>query len=204
MDDDKKIPKPEGFDLDRFKSKRTKTIAGVETLRGILPVHKLAAAKDFVRTHPDDAYWSDELCFVNVPTEGVKEGTLHLIDEDVAEKFLPSARIERYRLALATKPYDKFFLCTVPSQNMDNNWNATSATACDKAKTNWTMATSRKEENIDAYKIGFAVDNDAFPVPKWPTITFNVLLETTFAGRTILDENHPALKRLIGARQDVR
>ena len=56
---------------------------------------------------------------MNVPTKGQKHDTLHLIEEELAMRFLPSARILRMRLALATKPYDVFFLCQVPSQNLD-------------------------------------------------------------------------------------
>ena len=36
-----------------------------------------------------------------------------------------SKKIKRQRLALASKPHDVFFLCIVPSQNLDNSWNAT-------------------------------------------------------------------------------
>jgi hypothetical protein len=202
--DDNAIPKPPGFDLERYRSKRAKTIDGVATLRGMLPVYKLAAAKDFVRLHPDeDRYWTPELCFVNVPTEGIKEGTLHLIDEDIAERFLPAASIQRYRLALASKPYDKFFLCMVPSQNLDNNWNSTALMACQQAKQKWTQAHSRKAENVDAYKINYARDPDAFPDIGWPSVSLGTLIETTFAGRLVNDENHPALRRLIGARQEI-
>ena len=119
------IAKPEGFDLDRFKSKRAAAMANVETLLDALPVHTIAQAKDFVRLHPEeDKYWSSELCFVNVPIKGSKRDTLHLIEEELAMRFLPSARIQRFRLVLATKPYDVFFLCQVPSQNLDNAYNA--------------------------------------------------------------------------------
>ena len=52
----------------------------------------------------------------------------------------------RFRLALATKPGDVFFLCEVPTQNMDNTWNMSNLEGCEKAKTLWTKATSRKGE----------------------------------------------------------
>jgi len=55
------IAKPEGFDLDRFKSKRAATMANVETLPNASPHHTIAPAKDFVRLHPDERYWSSEL-----------------------------------------------------------------------------------------------------------------------------------------------
>jgi hypothetical protein len=65
------IAKPEGFSLDKFKSKRGAALANVETLQTALPHYPIAHAKDFVRLHPDEAAcWSPELCFVNVPIKG--------------------------------------------------------------------------------------------------------------------------------------
>ena len=107
------IAKPDtAFSLDKFKSKRAAALANVETLQMGLPHHNIAQAKDFVRLHPDEAnYWSSELCFANVPIKGQKRDTLHLIDEDLALRYLPSGKIMRLSLALATKPNDRFFLC---------------------------------------------------------------------------------------------
>src|SRR6516225_7418400 len=143
------IAKPEGFDLDRFKSKRAAAMANVETLPNALPHHSIAQAKDFVRLHPDEIkYWSSELCFVSVPIKGSKRDTLHLIDEELALRFLPPGRVQRFRLVLATKPNDVFFLCHAPTRNQDNSWNGSNLKACEQAKTLWTLVTSRKEEGI--------------------------------------------------------
>ena len=126
------IPKPSAFDLDKFKSKHSAAVANVDTLLESLPHHSIAQAKDFVRLHPDeDEYWSPELCFVNVPIKGQKRDTLHLINEDLAMRYLPSGKILRFRLALATKPFDVFFLCHVPSRNADNSWNQSNLAACE-------------------------------------------------------------------------
>lgn len=199
------VPKPSGFSLDKFKSKHPAAVAGVETLPTGLPHHKIAAAKDFVRLHSDDeTSWSPELCFVNVPIKGQKRDTLHLINEDLAMRHLPSGKIQHFRLALATKPHDVFFLCEVPTRNEDNSWNANALLACEKAKTAWVMATSRKEEGVDGYKIDLAKDPDAFPAPKWPNQSLAELINKTFAGRMIDREDHPALLRLIGAKQAVQ
>jgi hypothetical protein len=198
------IAKPAAFDLDKFKSKRAAAIANVETLLGALPHHNMAAAKDFVRTHPDEEkYWSDELCFVNVPIKGQKRDTLHLIAEDLAVQYVPSGRILRFRLALATKPYDVFFLCQVPTRNLDNSYNKTNQLGCEVAKTLWVQLTSRKDEGVETYKIDHARDQDAFPPPKWPTQSLNELINVTFTGRMIETEDHPALLRLIGAKQKI-
>jgi|SRR6516165_319489 len=196
------IAKPEAFDLNKFKSKQKPTIADVETLQTALPVHSLADAKDFVRLHEnEEKYWSDELCFVNVPIKGQKHHTLHLIDEDLAMRFLPSARIIRMRLALATKPYDVFFLCQVPSQNLENPWNKSNLRACAQAKTRWTIATSRKAEGVEDYEIGRARNPKAFPDPKWPTQPLEELIGVTYASQTIVNESDPGLLRLIGEVQ---
>jgi hypothetical protein len=195
------IPKPSAFTLDKFKSKRSAAVANVETMQEQLPLHKISNAKDFVRLHPDEEnYWSSELCFVSVPIKGQKGDTLHLILEDLAMQYLPSARILHFRLALATKPFDVFFLCQVPTQNEDNPWNASNLRACEQAKNQWTQATSRKGEGAEGYKVDFAQDPDAFPEPKWPSSSLNTLIERTFAGRMITDERDPALLRLIGAK----
>jgi hypothetical protein len=198
------IAKPGEFSLDKFKSKRAATIVGVETLLTALPVHNMKEANDYVRLHPNEAeYWSPEFCFVTVPIKGQKRDTLHLIDEELAMRYLPGGRIQRYRLALATKPHDRFFLCQVPSQNLDNSWNATSLKACNTAKTHWVQAISRKPEGVDEYLIQYAENQDAFPEPAWSTQKLEKLIVVTFAGRMIENENHPGLLRLRGARQSM-
>jgi hypothetical protein len=198
------IVKPDEFNLDKFKAKRTATVANVETLQSPLPVHNMAAAKDFVRLHPDEEnYWSAELCFVDVPIKGQKHNTLHLIDEDLALRFLEAGEIKRFRLALATKPGDIFFLCEVPTQNLDNAWNISNLEACEKAKTLWTKATSRKGEGVESYKITFAKAPDAFRDPDWPKQSLGEFIARAFAGRMIETEDHPALLRKIGARQSL-
>ena len=152
-------PSPPASILDKFKSKRGAAMAGVETLQTALPVHRISDAKDFVRLHPDDVnYWSVELCFVNVPIKGQKHDALHLIDEELAMEFLPSARILRFRLALASKPWDVFFLCVVPTNNLDNRWNATNLEACRQARERWVMATSRKGEGVRGGRIDSCPD----------------------------------------------
>src|SRR6516164_7220301 len=78
------IAKPGEFSLNKFKSKHAGAIANIETLQTALPHHNISQAKDFVRLHPnEDAYWSPELCFVNVPIKGQSRDTLHIIDEEL-------------------------------------------------------------------------------------------------------------------------
>jgi hypothetical protein len=140
---------------------------------------------------------------VDVPTKGgQKRDTMHLIDEDLALRWMDGGKIKRFRLALASKPHDVFFLCHVPSQNLDNGYNESNIEGCECAKTKWVTLVSRKAtEGIERYKTTFAFDLDAFPPPSWPTQTLTELIETAFAGRTIDREDHPAMNRLLGRRQ---
>jgi hypothetical protein len=196
------IAKPGKPTLEKFRSKRGATIANVGVLLTALPVHKHSDAKDYARLHPDkDNYWSAELCLVNVPIKGQKRDTLHLIDEDIAVKYLQSGRIQRFALALAAKPFDIFFLCVIPTQNLDNSWNDTNLLACEQSTTHWCYSSSRKAEGVDGYKVELARDQDTFPEPRWPTQSLEELIIAAFAGRMIDCEDHPALLRLIGAKQ---
>jgi hypothetical protein len=154
--------------LDKFKSKKQPSIGGLETSPTVLSILKIGDTNDFVRLHPnEEEYWSDELCFVSVPIAGEKNDQLHLIDEEIATRYLSSKKIQRFRLALGTKPHDVFFLCRVPSINLDNTWNSTALKACREAKVSWVQVGSRKEEGVEGYKYDKAIDADAFPEPKW-------------------------------------
>jgi hypothetical protein len=196
------IAKPPAFDLECFKSKRSPSLGGVKTKLGKLPHHRMVDANDFVRLHPDETYWSTEMCFVKVPTKGVTE-TLHLINEDLAMRYLPSARIKRFRLALAVDPQGNHFLCHVPSQNLDNSFNNSNVKGCIEAKTRWTQLTSRKSEGVDDYKIEYADSEEAFAEPVWPPQTLDELIFVTFEDHMITSAGHPGLLRLRGAKQSL-
>jgi hypothetical protein len=194
------IKKPSKFSLDQFKS-QVPSLAGVETLQAALPIMRLSDANDFVRLHEDETseYWTPELAFVMVPVPKAP-AILHLIDTNLAARFLQPKNVLCYRLALASKPFGAFFLCPIPTANTDNIWNATMLQAAQQAKTLWTKALSRKAEGAEGYKIERSEDPDAFDPPVWPTQTMNELLEVTFTDRMIQDEDCAPLRRLRGLR----
>jgi hypothetical protein len=132
---------------------------------------------------------------------GQKKETLHLIDEDIAVAHLPSKKIKRFRLALASKPHDVFFFCLVPCVNLDNKFNETALKGCEDAKTTWVEAVSRKDQGHDDYQIVPARSQTTFGEPKWPTQSMAELLAASFQGRMIETDDHPGLLRLIGAEQ---
>jgi hypothetical protein len=204
MPDEESIAKPGEGGLEKFRSKHSPSIPGVETLLTALPHHTISQAGDYVRLHPDETKcWSPELCFVNVPIKGMKRDTLHLINEELAMQYLPSARIKRFRLAMASNAQGVFFLCHVPTRNLDNSWNRSNMQACEEAKTYWIQSTSRKEEGVEAYQIDRSRDVDAFREPNWPKQTLEQLILVTFNDRMIDRADHPGLLRLIGAKQSL-
>jgi hypothetical protein len=169
-----------------------------------LPILKIGNVNDFARLHPSESeYWTPELCFVSVPIKGAKRDLLHVIDDDLAVLYLPAKKIKRFRLALACKPHDVYFWCIVPSQNLDNPWNADALTACYRGQTHWLQAVSRQSEGAEGYEIEFAKDQGAFPQPNWPSRSLDELLEATFKDANIDHDRHPGLLRLIGAKQDL-
>jgi hypothetical protein len=198
------IKKPTTTDLSKFKSKRGQAGGSVGVLQSALPHHKISEARDFVRLHPDEeVYWSDELCFVNVPIKGQKWDLSHLIMEDVVPDLV-MPEVQRFRLALASKPGDVFFLVHIPTQNLDNSWNLSALQACELGKTTWVKCVSSKEDGAECYKIIPAKDLDFCTKPKWPEQSLDDLIAVSFGTNRMIDrEDHPAILRLIGARQSL-
>ena len=84
-----------------------------------------------------------------------------------------------------------FFLCQVPSLNLDNDWNSSNLLACERAKTQWIEVTSLKGEGQDGYQIRLAKDQSAFPEPTWPKQSLEQLIKVTSAGRMISTTTTP-------------
>jgi hypothetical protein len=185
-------------------SKKPPSIADVGGGNIALPHFKISDAGDYVRLHPSDEYWSHEFCFVQVPIRGQKRDLLHLIDEDLANKYLSVKKVKRFRLALASKPHHNLFLAEVPSQNLDNSWNVSMLEALERAKTLWTEVISRKAEGVEGYKIEYARNPKAFPEPQWGPQTIYERVAATFTNRMIDSDRHPSLLRLLGDLPDVQ
>jgi hypothetical protein len=200
------VAKPGAFRLADFKSTRNDEKAEVSKEPVPLSVIRIAHVKDYVRLHEDTAaYWSGELDFVTVPIKGEKQGALHLISPGLAH-LLPPNLVQHFGLALATKPYDEFFLCHVPTRGLENStWLQSDALACEEAMGRWVMVNSLRTDGHERYGVTFAKDNDFVPVPNWPTESLEYLIGVTFGAgdhksRCIIDEEHPGLVRLLGGK----
>ena len=93
----------------------------------------------------------------------------------------------------ASKPHEaSSVLCRVPSQNLDNPVaTMPSLRACLQGKSNWTQATSRRDEGVDEYKIGYAQGPGAFTESTWPTQARGAIIDLQRPHRSGR-EDHPA------------
>jgi hypothetical protein len=131
--------------LNKFKSKRAPGLPGTNSRPDVLYIRRIGEMKDYVRLSPLEHHWSEEFCFTAVPVDGQKDSMLHLITEDLAEKYLPPKLVLRFRLALASgATKGSFFLCTVPSQNLTNGYNQSALDCCTEGKHRWVMASALK------------------------------------------------------------
>jgi hypothetical protein len=189
-----------------FKSVRNEEKAEITKEPTPLPVIRAPHVNDFVRLHEDtENYWSDELSFVTVPVKGEKTGTLHLILPNIA-RLLPPKKVEHSRLALASKPFDEFFLCRVPTRGIETSaWAMSEALACEEVTTRWAIVYSLRSEGIERYGTRHADDNEFVPPPKWPTQSLQEIITITFGdgshtSNIITDSEHPGLSRLLGRK----
>ena len=143
------IERPKGSLLARFKTGRENE-GRVEKLLMALPHYKPSDARDFIRLHPDDDYWSDELSFATVPVQGMKDGVLHLITIELALE-LPPGRRGAVPVGVGDQTFQSLFLAHIPSTNLDNIWNETCVRACTEARAKWRMVVSRKIEGKEGY-----------------------------------------------------
>jgi hypothetical protein len=139
---------------------------------------------------------------VRVPVKGQRKDLLHIILEELAVRYLRPGQIVRQLLALATRPFDDF---SVPSQNLDNEWNDSNRRGCEAARTAWVQLVSRRRGDSplgsqEGYECVPAREVDAFPEPRWPTRPLDELIVTTFEGRNIETDDHPGLARIIGRK----
>jgi hypothetical protein len=193
-------PTKDEIDLSQFMTEQG-DVQPVAAMPTALPHYKISHAKDFVRLHPDEEnYWSAEIWFIEVPIKGQKFGNLHMINKDLAAKYVHHDKIKKFKLALATKPYDDFFLAEIPTQNLEENmWNSSNLRGCKEAKSRWIQLVSLKKEGKEMYGIVPAQHQDSLPAPTWPAQSLESMIKLAFEGRMVMTPDHPALLRVRGA-----
>ena len=200
------IPKPPAFDLSAMVAKEP--VSSIQRMAMALPVKRFSDVGDFAKLHPDDrlpeegGYWTDRLCFVDVPVKGASKRVRHFIHPALATKHLPAKLVKHYRLALGMDADGKHFLCEIPTENKDNTWNKSNLEICEIAKTRWVMANSQNQDGLEGYQAGFPLSPDGFEEQRktlaWTTQPMAEIVGKAFAKAIILTDDDPALLRVIG------
>jgi hypothetical protein len=197
------------FDISRFSAGDAykPEISGVRTVLQKLDMLSLSDAKDWVLVYDNPAYITPPLMFISVPVQGQRHNAVHPIDRDVALRNCSDREIDQFRLVLAARPHDRFFLAKVPCTNLENSWNESMLRAIEYAKARWCKVLSERAQGFDRYGIKDVRDKLSPPpgpygVPNWPPQTMGQILKATFTD-PILDDNHPALLRLVGGKIEV-
>ena len=69
----------------------------------------------------------------------------------------------------------------------------------------WVKITSEKASGNERYKIDYTEEKkttgkEPYPEPDWPEQSRSKLINATFKGKMVLDNNHPSLARKIGKK----
>jgi hypothetical protein len=172
----------------------------------VLPMVPLGAIGDLFLLHPDPEFTSKEGAFINVPTEGSKESTLHWIDSRLVKKYLQlQGKAKWFRITLGTRPDNHFFLLMSNSRNLTNKYNETALPIITQAKSGvWTTVTTDTVKGI--YVRGEAENNEKFSKShptNWQhfgTYDLDEFFDAAIGGRLIQmeDEFGPEMDRLLG------
>ena len=121
-----------GSGLDKFRSKRHLILVASKIAGGAVRITTSRQHGTSFACIPTKTITGRRTVLRFCSDQRPEKGFAALIDEDIALAHLSSGKIQRFRLVLATKPHDVFFLCHVPSQNTDNPWNASNLRACER------------------------------------------------------------------------
>jgi hypothetical protein len=158
-----------------------------------VPVQK-PPKKSFVRVHPDAEYSEDFLLL-----EGVDETdrTFYLVSSDIAEVF--GSAVRPVRLVTAITALGGIFLWPLrlpDGRAQTESWTRSALEIAERGRSEWVKLSSDME--LRQY-ICMIADASLFGEPKWPTESFDTLLDLAFPEATVIkDANHSAVLRWLG------
>jgi hypothetical protein len=185
--------KKNSFDPSRFRAQKpsnTQQVSKTNVMR--VPVLKRPSNQQFVRIHADPAFRVD--CAILKLDEDERH---YLVAADLANSM--DGDIKYFCLCAAIDRQSNVFLWCVPptpTEENENSWHLSYRQIAKFAETMWIRMWSVKA--INAYNMQEA--EGEIPEPKWPSYSFEQLLEIAFGNSHIIDDpDHPALRKLRGA-----
>ena len=165
--------------------------SGAKKILTTVPVGKPNKGR-FFRTHPDDAQTMEALIY-----EDKEQGDVYIVSPDVGP--LLESLTRRVRIYITVDRADNPHLVPVPLPGTDgvrNRWHDSLEKAILHGRNAWIRISANKATG--GYEIYEATQSASIPAPKWPEQDIETLVETAFAGKMILDENHPIVDSILG------
>lgn len=165
--------------------------ASAKKILTTVPVGKPGKGR-FFRTHADDAQTMEALIY-----EDKEQSDIYIVSPQVGH--LLESLTRRVRIYVTVDRADNPFLVPVPLPDADgtrNRWHDSLEKAVIHGKKAWIRIGANKATG--SYEVFEATQSASIPAPSWPDESIESLVEIAFAGKMILDENHPVVDSLLG------
>lgn len=161
-----------------------------ETLLTSVPVQK-PSKQQFIRVHPGPDYHLDAAVL-----EVEQDRELYLVANSMLGHLEGEFREVRLVAAMARHGVTPFLwpLKLPTADGRSNLWNDSALLAAEEAKNSWVRVVSDLSQGM--YRTVAA--KGEFEEPTWPEETMEELLKKAFRERTILNTDHPVVRKLRG------
>jgi hypothetical protein len=143
----------------------------------------------FFQAHPDPQYRLS-----NLPVLEDQERRLFYLQIG----YQPPEDIRRFihymHIVTCITPRGSVFLWPIKSST--NDWQSSALRAAREAQDNWIRIHPKMD--VGAYGIEAAPQELSSVAPAWPDTSFEEMINRTFEGRIIDDDNHPVIRELRG------
>ena len=195
-DSDNPSPLQSNEGASRFDPRRLRLSQDFDQMAGVTKVITTVPVRrpdpmSFVRVHPDRA-WSLVGALLLERVDGQES---FLVDPVLHDEVAAVAKLKILFTAITRQGV--LFLWPVGMTGPDgrsNSWNDSAQRAADMARKQWVRVNSN--QGLGAYEV--VVPNAELPVPEWPDLSLEQILELAFRDRFIDSVDHPVLRKLRG------
>ena len=195
-DSDNPSPLQSNEGASRFDPRRLRLSQDFDQMAGVTKVITTVPVRrpdpmSFVRVHPDPA-WSLVGALLLERVDGQES---FLVDPVLHDEVAAVAKLKILFTAITRQGV--LFLWPVGMTGPDgrsNSWTDSARRAADMARKQWVRVNSN--QGLGAYEV--VVPNGELPVPEWPDLSLEQILELAFRDRFIDSVDHPVLKKLRG------
>jgi hypothetical protein len=163
----------------------------------------LRAPKDkFIRVHPFDistGKWCfDSLMYTHDDDESI-EKTTYIVPAGTEAFEVIEEKLRRFLIVAAITRKNALFLweLVVPDPDADArsfDWHQSKLQCAEEAVEKWVSVYADLSQGC--YNTNHPLED--LPGPRWPTVSFEELMQLAYEDRIIRDRNHPVIKEILG------